>query len=191
MTALALAGTAHSAGQAVHEHEHETEQLQLGAHVHGVARLTFVVEGNAIQMELQSPAANIVGFEHAPAIEADHAAIDRAVALLEDGDALFRFNAAAGCRMTENSLDSALFEASHAKQEHAHDRHEHEEEGHDNHADVAAAWRFDCASPQALEQLDIGLFEAFPGTEELRVEFIAGDRQQAAELTPASHVIRF
>ena len=191
MTALALAGPAYAAEQAGHDHEHAPEQVQHGAHVHGLARLNFVVEGNAIQMELQSPAVNLVGFEYAPATEADLAAIGKAVALLEDGEALFRFNAAAGCRMTENSIASTLIGESHAGQEHGHDSHDHDEQGHETHADFEAAWRFECASPEALEQLDIGLFEAFPGTSELRVEYIAGDRQQATELTSASHLIRF
>ena len=40
------------------------QQANLGAHVHGVSELNIVIEGNKIEIQLRTPAKNIVGFEH-------------------------------------------------------------------------------------------------------------------------------
>ena len=34
------------------------------AHIHGLATLTLALEGNSLEIEFESPAANLVGFEH-------------------------------------------------------------------------------------------------------------------------------
>jgi hypothetical protein len=69
-----------------HQHEHPAEHRQHGAHVHGLAILNLALDGQQIRIELHSPAANIVGFEHAPASAVHHAALDQAVARLQDGE---------------------------------------------------------------------------------------------------------
>jgi len=175
-------------------HEHEGEHREHGVHVHGRAQLNIVLEGSEIHLGLNSPAANLVGFEHIPSSEADHAALDRALTALRDGARLFEFNSDAGCRMNTVEIVSALIEEAHAGHEHDatpghdHKEHEHEDEAH---TDVEAAYHFECAKPGKLEQLNVGLFEAFPGTEHLRVQFVIGDEQGAAELTPDKHVVAF
>ena len=82
-----------------HEHDHDQAHRQHDAHVHGSAALNLALESGEVHIELDSPAANIVGFEHAPSSEGDHAALDKAVATLKNGDQLFHFNSEAGCRM--------------------------------------------------------------------------------------------
>ena len=52
-----------------HDHEsesHDHEKRQLGSHEHGVSTLQIALEGQYIQMELESPANDIIGFEHLP-----------------------------------------------------------------------------------------------------------------------------
>jgi len=159
-----------------HEHDHEPQHRQHGAHVHGIAALNLALEGQEVHIELDSPAANTVGFEHAPSSEADHSALDKAVATLKDGDRLFRFNAEAGCRMEKAGVTSALLSG------------EHEGE---THSDIEAAYHFECAQPGKLTQLNVELFEAFPGMEKLNVQYVVESKQGAAQLTPADHVVKF
>ena len=45
------------------------EHRQHGSHQHGVGRLNLAQEDTEIRLELDSPAANIVGFEYAPSSE--------------------------------------------------------------------------------------------------------------------------
>ena len=49
---------------AADEHDHEHEHGSLGAHEHGVGRLNAVLDGQALELEFDSPAMNLVGFEH-------------------------------------------------------------------------------------------------------------------------------
>ena len=49
---------AHAADE--HDHAHGS----LGAHEHGVGRLNAGLDGQTLELELESPAMNLVGFEH-------------------------------------------------------------------------------------------------------------------------------
>ena len=49
-----------------HDSEHAGEKRQLDSHQHGVSTLKIALEGQNMQLELESPANDIVGFEHAP-----------------------------------------------------------------------------------------------------------------------------
>ena len=48
------------------EHAHDHEKRQLDSHEHGVSTLKIAIEGKELNMELESPANDIIGFEHAP-----------------------------------------------------------------------------------------------------------------------------
>jgi hypothetical protein len=194
------------------KHEHEHEHRQYGAHVHGIAALNLALEGEEVHVEFDSPAANIVGFEHAPSSEADHAALDKAVATLKNGDQLFHFNKEAGCRMEKAMVTSALLEEEYdshddkhsddhdkdheEKGEHDHEKHEHEAHGHEEqegetHSDIEAVYHFECDQPAKLTQLTVELFEAFPATEELNVQYVIESKQGAKELTAKDQVAKF
>jgi hypothetical protein len=157
----------------------QAEHRSHGAHAHGLARLDLAVEGGVVLIGLESPAANIVGFEHAPANAGERAALEAAMATLKDGGRLFRLPADAGCRLMEAVVETPLTakagEAAHAS----------------DHADIEAEYRFECAEPGRLVQMQLGLFEAFPQTERLQVQFVGPRGQGAAELTAANPVLRF
>jgi hypothetical protein len=81
---------------------------QHGAHQHGVAALNVAVEGESLYLELLTPAANLVGFEHAPRGPQQHAAVAAAEAALRDGAALLRPSQAARCRQREAEVPAGL-----------------------------------------------------------------------------------
>jgi len=180
LSTLALASPGVTAAEG-HGHGHDHEMRQHGAHVHGIAALNLALEGDEVHVELDTPAANIVGFEHVPSSEAEHVALDRAVATLKDGDQLFRFNVEAGCRMAEAKVNSALLDEAHGHEVHAGE----------THSDIDAVYRFECDQPGKLTQLTVELFDAFPGMGELNIQYITEHKQGAAELTPANHVLGF
>lgn len=175
---LALAAGDVSAGDG---HAHEQGLRGHGAHIHGIARLNLALDGDQMHVELNSPAANVLGFEHAPSSDADHAALDQAFAALKDGAHLFGFNSDAGCTMEDVKIATPLMQDEHGI-------HEHEGE---THAGIEAVYRFACTNPDGLEQLTVELFEIFPGTEHLKVQFVVGDHQGAAELTPTRSAVTF
>jgi len=171
-----------------------------GPHVHGAARLNVAVDGDSIWLEATLPAADVVGFEHAPESEADEAALAAAVETLKDAESLYRLPAEAGCRLAEASVVSELLEPEtdhdhdHDKDhdaDHAHGKdHEHGKDGEEadvhDHADFVATAIFRCAAPAKAVHVDVGLFEAFPTLHEVDAQAVAEAGQLAAELTPAT-----
>ena len=178
-TALVLLASTISVSSLAQEHR------QHGAHEHGIGRLNLAQDGADIHIELESPAANIVGFEHAPSTDADREALAKAIARLRAGDRLFRFSEEAACRLTLSRVDTPLINNDGSK---LHDGHESQGE---THADITAEYRFTCARPGKLKHVDVTLFQAFPATEHLEVQIVTGSRQSRARLTASSPVLKF
>lgn len=157
-----------------------------GVHEHGVSDMTLVVEGRLVEMELESPAANLIGFEHRPRDAKQQAMLDRAVESLNDGATLFGFDpAAADCRQVRVILLSSLLHEDDEDDHHDHHGHDHD------HADIFAAWRFECAGG-ALRGIDLGsLFNRFPGIERVRVQVATDSGQTARDLTAGSSRLRW
>jgi len=104
----------------------QTER-ELGSHEHGSATMNVALDQGAVLIELESPWNNLVGFEHAPNTEQQHALVDDAMASLNQSDQLFAFNGAE-CISTGIDLDSSLAEGDHDDHKDEHDDHE---DGHD------------------------------------------------------------
>jgi hypothetical protein len=166
-----------------HDHVHKEESAaSVAAHEHGVASLNLVLDGQNVILELQSPAANIVGFEHLPTSETDLATTMQARHRLEQAQNLFVFSAAAACTLEESEAESPLFAGS---------GEEHDDHGASEiaHADIDARFQFACANPDALQEIEVKLFDAFPNTEKLLLQAITPKGQQGGELTPSQSVI--
>lgn len=170
-----------------HDHEHGT----LGAHEHGVARLDVALDGNTLELELDSPAMNLVGFEHAATSDADKATVARVREQLAAPSSLFTLDAAAGCDLTQQTLESPLFGQAPAVHEHEHekpDAHAHEH----GHSDIHARYALTCTTPGALTQLDLApLFQHFPTTRTLHVQLIGPNGQKGQEATATQATVAF
>ncbi|WP_394170787.1 DUF2796 domain-containing protein [Saccharospirillum alexandrii] len=117
----------------------ETER-QLGAHAHGAAQLTLAAENQTLAVSLDTPAYNLVGFEQAPATDAQRDQVASALAVLARADAVLDLPTAAECTLTEQAVDADAWSAIEAHDDHHdehadehHDDHEHEDEHHDEH----------------------------------------------------------
>ena len=185
---LAAAHAEHADHQHEHAHEHEhaqhDEHASLAAHEHGAAQLNVALEGQRLELALESPAMNLLGFEHAAVSSSDKAAVARAQQQLQTPLALFGIAAAAGCVITSHELHSPLFEA-HAEE---HDDKEHGAE----HSDIDANYVLTCSQPQALAAIDLSeLFKLFPATDKIQVQLIGPNGQQGAELSAAQPRLSF
>lgn len=181
-----VAAQAHEHG---HDHDHEHSHDSLGAHEHGVASLNAALDGNLLELQLESPAMNLVGFEHAAKSDADKAKVAAAKRELEQPITLFALNSG-DCKATEVELESPLFGDADADHDHDHDHDHHAHEG--EHSDIHAHYRFECAKANELKQLDLAeLFKRFPATEKIQVQLIGPNGQQGVELTPAQPRLSF
>ena len=181
-----------------HAHdEHDHDHTALGAHEHGVAKLDVVLDGNTLELGLDSPAMNLVGFEHPATSAADKAKVAAVRKQLENPAALFNLPKAAGCVVSSQALNSPLFgdkpQADHDEDDHATDgkgaaAHEH----HHDHSEIHAHYQFTCATPTALGNLDLSqVFKTFPATQKIQVQLIGPSGQQGVDATATAATLKF
>ncbi|MEE2995792.1 MAG: DUF2796 domain-containing protein [Pseudomonadota bacterium] len=157
------------------------------AHQHGVSRLNLVIEGTRLEMELESPGSDIIGFEHPPANKADRAAIANAVRLLKDSSKLFALSAAAECRLASAEVASPA--EAQKKKHHVHGHGNQKNDHHDEnargeeHSDFYAHYRFACNHPNKLTHIEVKFFDVFPRAKEIDVRAVTPRNQFRRELT--------
>jgi Protein of unknown function (DUF2796) len=168
----------------------EAEHREHGPHVHGVAELNVALDGNQLWIEFSSPAVNLVGFEHAPQDAEQKAAVRQATETLQDGARVFGTSPDAGCELADAKVTTDI---EHPGAEHHDDAAHDEDDEHagEAHSEFQASYRFECVAPDALTQLEVRLFDLFPGTEEVEAQVIGRAAQTAAELTAAAPNLAF
>ncbi|UXH40520.1 DUF2796 domain-containing protein [Pseudomonas promysalinigenes] len=176
-----------AAAQAHEDHDHDHTHGTLGAHEHGVAKLNVVLDGNTLELELDSPAMNLVGFEHMASSDADKAKVAAVRQQLEQPLKLFALASAAGCKDDQQELQSPLFGDA-AKADDDGDEHE---KGH-VHSDINAHYQLTCATPAKLTQIDLApLYKAFPATQKINVQLIGPNGQKGVETSPTKAAVTF
>ncbi|MBX8610128.1 DUF2796 domain-containing protein [Pseudomonas capsici] len=174
-----------------HDHDHEHEHGSLGAHEHGVGRLDVVLSGKNLELEFESPAMNIVGFEHEATSAEDKAKLAKAREQLLKPNALFSISDAANCSATSVKLESPLFgdkDDDHDDDDHAKDGDEH----HHEHSEIKGHYKFVCDAPAILKKLDLSqIFLTFPDTKKLQVQLISPSGQSGAEVIASNPSIKF
>lgn len=191
------------------EKEHDdAQEANAEAHTHGSAELLIVLDGQELQIELHSPAMNLVGFEHEVRNEEQEAKVESTKLILEDADKLFQVNSAR-CQLSDQKVDLGSLsgeskehddehETEEHDEEHADDDHEaekhhdehadedHESEEHDeeheSHSDIEAQYRYSCSQPNKINSLVTTIADEFPGIESLEVQWIINGRQGAEVL---------
>ena len=176
-------------------------ERELAAHQHGHGFLNIAIEGKSLWIELETPGADIVGFEHPARSDEDKAAIAEAKVRLDDPVSLFGIPAQASCTPEEVSVTPVGYaldtDDDHHDEDDGHDHDEqvldvHEEAQDDemeSHAEFHAEYRLQCADPAAITSLTLTYFDVFPGAEELEVTLITDDGQSRQEVTPAEPVV--
>lgn len=164
----------------------------LGTHEHGTARINAALDDQTLALEMQTPAMNIVGFEHLATTDADKAAVAKAHALLDNPLALFNLPAAAGCSVASKHLQSPLFGDVMPEEDGDadHDPHAAGEEHH--HSEIHATYEFTCTAPDQLKALDLSqVFKTFPATHKVVIQMIAPAGQKGLEATPDNSTLSF
>ncbi|QJC81938.1 DUF2796 domain-containing protein [Pseudomonas umsongensis] len=190
LLALPFAMLPLAVAHAADEHDHDHEHGSLGAHEHGVGRLNAVLDGQTLELELESPAMNLVGFEHAAATDADKAKVAAVRSQLEKPLTLFNLPTAAGCGVASQKLQSPLF----GDKPNADDDHDKDakDEHHHDHSEIHARYQFTCTTPAALKNLDLAnIFNTFPATQKIQVQLIGPSGQQGVEVTAKAAALKF
>lgn len=178
-------------------------ERQHNSHEHGVAAMQLVIEGDTLQLKIETPAMNILGFEHKPSTAEQKKTMAQAESLLKNPDNVVLLPKTARCQITEAKIISSLSQNEH-EYEHEHE-HEHVHDGesdykgdHDEdsgHADYDLNYQFECDDINALQQINMTIFSHFPLFEELEVQYIVpletGFGQGIKRVTPAESRFKF
>jgi hypothetical protein len=137
-------------------------------HQHGLAELQVVIDGNELNIALDGPAANVLGFEHAPTTAAQKKTVRRVEQQLRQTETLFTLPKAARCESRAADVELRLPAAGSGE----------------SHSDVEVEWHWRCGNIEELKHIDVGLFRAFPNFKELNAALVLPQGQKAASLSP-------
>ncbi|MBP0596552.1 DUF2796 domain-containing protein [Herbaspirillum sp. LeCh32-8] len=175
-----------AAAQTVHAADAHDHQGNHPAHVHGVGKLDVALEGNTLTLHLDSPLINLVGFEHAATSTKDKDTVEAAAKMLRDVTRIFVTDPAAQCKPAEVQLESAVLPPALLGEKTPNTQ----QAPTDGHADLDGDFTLVCASPGALNTVDVGgLLRAFPGFQRIDVQLATPKKQAAFQLTPGNSVI--
>ena len=186
-----LAGSKHDES---HGHQHD-------AHVHGVAELTLAVEGSVLEIGIESPSANIVGFEHKANTTEQRQAVDKAKQVLENPSQLFVFSGTS-CQLKELAVD--MKGVMHTEEKAGDHHHNHEKDGHhdhhkdhdkheekgETHSEITANYHFSCDNTADLTSVSVELFALFPSIEKINAKWITASQQGAQTLTAEKYTVQ-
>lgn len=195
----------------------EQKDHSLDAHVHGLSELTIAMEGDRLDIQFESPAMNLVGFEYKATSNKDIATVKNTESLLSQPDTLFVFSGA-DCQLTKTSADaSALYEEDHHhsqthkdhdyhREHNNHDDHDdhgnHEDhDGHDNHkghedhddhkshSEIVANYSYSCKNLSNLSSIKVALFEHFSGIHKINAMWVTDSKQGSATLSASNPTV--
>lgn len=155
----------------------------LQAHEHGVAQLNVVLEAGQLDIELETPAANLLGFEHSPRSAKEQQQLQSLKTALENPFSLLSLPSAAACTLSARTLEGGLLEeaaktASTSAQE--------------SHSELHLSYRLNCQHPEQLKVLSLApFFQRFPATRQLLVQLIGPQGQQGITATPGKPQLNF
>jgi len=194
-------------------------QGSLEAHVHGEASLNLVLDDQSLFIEFESPAYNLVGFEHEPKDQIQQKEVQDTLSLLSRPRKVFGFSAQAGCLVESVSVTTTMagvgkntvgYEEEHHEEEHHEEEHHeeehheeehHEEEHHDHsdgdstnkesHSEFKANYLMTCSEPEKLRTIEFKLFKEFLGLKSVQVQWINGEGQGYIELNAESSKLKW
>ena len=146
-------------------HEHKP-------HVHGVSEIQLVMSEHKIELNFESPANNILGFEHSAQSPKEKQQVLAAKEILSTAASLFIFKG------TTCSPSPSVININSLLQKHEKKHHE-----------ISALYRFTCDSINDLESIQIQLFCYFENIAEIKVQWISQYKQGMEILTPNKQLL--
>jgi hypothetical protein len=170
----------------------DSKESSLDAHVHGLSELTIAMEGDSLEIQFESPAMNLVGFEYKATSNKDIATVRNAESLLSHAENLFVFSDS-DCQLIKTSADiSALIQEDHHSETHKDhdDHHGHKDhDDHQNHSEIVAYYSYSCKNLSNLSSIKVTLFESFPGIYKINTVWVTDSKQGSSTLTASNPTV--
>mgnify|MGYP003384795839 CR=1 FL=1 len=162
--------------------EQHHEHRELGAHEHGIGSLNLVMEDKQLKVYLESPAVNLLGFEHQPHSSNEQKRLDYVLNQLKKPDQVINVEGGE-CRLTHyqvsNPFDQVISYESLDKQPSS-----------DEHSDFDVEYLYTCQQPLALTSITISLFDSFNGFDSLHAQWIINSTSGAAVFDKHQNVLK-
>ena len=157
------------------------------AHVHGLVTMTLALEKETLEIQIESPAESLLGFEHKARQSKEKQVVRKTEKLLNAPELLFSFKGAS-CKPKVSTVDLSRLITS--KDNHDKD-HENHSKGYDgsSHSEVSASYLFYCEQGENLDTVSVSLFELFPGIVKINAMWITESRQGAELLNSKRNII--
>lgn len=152
------------------EHSDAAGHEEHGAHVHGEAQLTLATDGGLLEIMLESPAANLLGFEQKPATAARQSVWQQQQTLLKSGQWL-QLPAIAQCVLQQQQLNDPWANAG-------------------QHADISISLSYQCKAAELLNEVKVTLFTTAADLQQIDVQWVSGGQQGAATLSAKQPVLQ-
>lgn len=174
-------------------------QGSLEAHVHGKASINLVLDDQSLFIEFESPAYNLVGFEHEPKDQIQQKEVQDTLSLLSRPRKVFGFSAQAGCLVESVSVTTTMagvgkntvgYEEEHHEGEH-HDHSDGDSTNKESHSEFKANYLMTCSEPEKLRTIEFKLFKEFLGLKSVQVQWINGEGQGYIELNAESSKLKW
>jgi hypothetical protein len=149
------------------------------AHEHGKVTLNIAIDASTLAMELDAPAANVVGFEHAPRTSGERAAVSNAAAFIRAGRSLIGVPPAAGCHFVNTVFTEPKWEPDTESATAASKA----SEAHEAHADYEARFSFRCDHPDQLAWFEPWLLLKLMNVNEARINLLTASGQRTETVT--------
>lgn len=178
-----------------------TISMSADKHVHGEAELFIAIEGNQVLLEFESPADNIIGFEHAPKTQLQQKQLESSLVKLDSHTSIATFSEAncqqISAEVTSPFKDHHKTETNEDSHEPAHKEHSHEEHGHEkdheeetSHTEFHASYALQCSeAAQKIRTIDINAFKHFTGIKKITVNWVTPNGQGSTKATLSNNEI--
>jgi len=174
-------------------------QGSLEAHVHGKASINLVLDDQSLFIEFESPAYNLVGFEHEPKDQIQQKEVQDTLSLLSKPRKVFGFSAQAVCLVESVSVTTTMagfgknavgYEEEHHEEEH-HDHSDGDSTNKESHSEFKANYLMTCSEPEKLRTIEFKFFKEFLNLKSVQVQWINGEGQGYIELNAESSKLKW
>ncbi|MBU2872965.1 ZrgA family zinc uptake protein [Marinobacter salexigens] len=152
------------------------------SHLHGQANLQLAFNDNRVDLLFESPAGNLLGFEHEPRTTEQQQTLDRVTSWLKATPLINTSEST--CTVEAANVQRLGHDDGHA---HAH-THTHGEEEH--HADIEVTQVLVCSGLKQAASLVTPISTRFSGVEHLNIEWVGPDGQGATRLESGDQLFK-
>jgi hypothetical protein len=146
-------------------------QSRMSSHMHGVAFATLAVDGNNVVLVLESPANNLLGFEHEPSARMQQQLLEKTLSDLANPDRIIQLPSLAFCHYVDAEIESPFSSRT----------------INNGHSDFYISYEFKCRQPTQLSSVDFTVFKTYPRLKMIKVQWISSSNMGYATLNKAQN----